>query len=165
MYRGNHQSRVFEKVLRHYGIPYNISGGQSWFAKAEVKDVFAYLKLLCNEADDAAFLRVINTPKRGIGEASLDALGHYAQNRGVSLYTAADHLALTEIVGEKPRAALLTFKYWMEEIKKRLANGGVIEHLKQMVEDSGYEAYIYEQCDTPAKAQKKWITCGNYWSG
>ena len=155
LYRGNHQSRVFEKVLRHYSIPYTISGGQSWFAKAEIKDVFAYLKLLCNEADDAAFLRIINTPKRGIGETSLDALGHYAQRRGVSLYTAADHLALSECIGEKPRAALLVFKSWIEEIKKRLTAGSITEHLKQMVEDSSYEAYIYEQCDTPAKAQKK----------
>src|SRR5690606_25479864 len=95
LYRGNHQSRIFEKILRHYSIPYQISGGQSWFAKTEVKDAFAYLKLLCNEADDASFLRIINTPKRGIGEASLEVLGHYAQNRGISLYAAADHLALT----------------------------------------------------------------------
>ena len=155
LYRGNHQSRVFEKVLRHYGIPYHISGGQSWFAKAEVKDVFAYLKLLCNEADDAAFLRVINTPKRGIGEASLDALGHYAQSRGISLYAGASHLALSECIADKPRAALHHFKAWTDEIKKRLFSGSVVEHLKQMVEDSGYEAYVYEQCDTPAKAQKK----------
>ncbi|MDP3267440.1 MAG: UvrD-helicase domain-containing protein [Legionella sp.] len=155
LYRGNHQSRIFEKVLRHYGIPYRISGGQSWFAKAEVKDIFAHLKLLCNEADDAAFLRVINTPKRGIGDTSLDALGRYAQTRGISLYAASDHLALTEPLGEKPRAALYAFKNWIEEIKKRLLGGSVVEHLRQMVEDSGYEAYIYEQCDTPAKAQKR----------
>lgn len=96
LYRGNHQARLFEKVLRHHGIAYQISGGQSWFAKAEVKDTFAYLKLLCNEADDAAFLRVINTPKRGIGDASLEALGLYAQSRNLSLYTACDHLALSE---------------------------------------------------------------------
>jgi len=155
LYRGNHQSRIFEKVLRHYGIPYHISGGQSWFAKAEVKDVFAYLKLLCNEADDAAFLRVINTPKRGIGDSTLDVLGHYAQSRGISLYAGADHLALTELVAEKPRAALQTFKSWIEEIKKSLAMGSIVEHLRQMVEDSGYEAYIYEQSDSPAKAQKR----------
>ncbi|HRD71258.1 MAG TPA: UvrD-helicase domain-containing protein [Legionella sp.] len=155
LYRGNHQSRIFEKVLRHYGIPYRISGGQSWFAKAEVKDIFAHLKLLCNEADDAAFLRVINTPKRGIGDTSLDALGRYAQTRGISLYAASDHLALTEPLGEKPRAALYAFKNWIEEIKKRLLGGSVVENLRQMVEDSGYEAYIYEQCDTPAKAQKR----------
>lgn len=155
LYRGNHQSRIFEKVLRHYGIPYHISGGQSWFAKAEVKDVFAYLKLLCNASDDAAFLRVINTPKRGIGETSLDALGHYAQNKGISLYAAADHLALSEYIAEKPRAALLSFKSWMEQIKLRVTTGSIVEQLKQMVEDSNYEAHIYELCDTPAKAQKK----------
>ncbi|KTD49226.1 UvrD-helicase domain-containing protein [Legionella quateirensis] len=155
LYRGNHQSRVFEKVLRHYGIPYHISGGQSWFAKAEVKDVFAYLKLLCNEADDAAFLRVINTPKRGIGDTTLDALGRYAQSRGLSLYAGADHLALSEHVAEKPRAALQTFKKWIDQIKGRLSSGSALEHLRQMVEDSGYEAHIYEQSDTPAKAQKR----------
>ncbi len=155
LYRGNHQSRVFEKVLRHYGVPYSISGGQSWFAKAEIKDVFAYLKLLCNDADDAAFLRVINTPKRGIGDTTLDALGQYTQSKGLSLYHGADHLALSELVAEKPRAGLYGFKSWFEETKLRLANGSVVENLRQMVEESGYEAYIYEQTDTPAKAQKK----------
>lgn len=155
LYRGNHQSRVFEKVLRHYGIPYKISGGQSWFAKAEVKDVFAYLKLLCNEADDAAFLRVVNTPKRGIGETSLDALGRYAQSRNISLYLAANHLALSEHLPEKPREALHAFKSWMEHVKSKVSSGSVTEHLKQMVEESQYEAHIYEQSDTPAKAQKR----------
>ncbi len=155
LYRGNHQSRIFEKVLRHYGIPYRISGGQSWFAKAEVKDVFAYLKLLCNDADDAAFLRTINTPKRGIGDTSLDALGRYVQGRGISLYAGADHLALSEHLADKPRAALCTFKNWLQEVKTKLASGPVLEHLKEMVEDSGYEAHVYEQSDTPAKAQKK----------
>ena len=156
LYRGNHQSRVFEKVLRHYGIPYRISGGQSWFAKTEVKDAFAYLKLVCNEADDAAFLRVINTPKRGVGEQSLDALGNYAQKKGLSLYRAADHLALAEHLTEKPRQALALFKNWLERIKWQISQGGDLsEYLKRLIEDSGYEAYLYEQNDTPAKAQKK----------
>ncbi|HAT8178869.1 TPA: AAA family ATPase [Legionella pneumophila] len=155
LYRGNHQARIFEKVLRHHGIPYHISGGQSWFAKLEVRDIFAYLKLLCNEADDAAFLRAITTPKRGIGETSLDALGRYAQSRGISLYHGSDHLALSEFVAEKQRIIFQDFKLWMEDIRKRISSGQVLEHLRQMVEDIGYEAYIYEQCDSPAKAQKK----------
>ncbi len=157
LYRGNHQSRIFEKLLRHYGIAYRISGGQSWFAKTEIKDVFAYLKLLCNEADDAAFLRVINTPKRGIGESTLDALGHYVQKRGISLYAGADHLALTEHLSEKSRLALQLFKSWMERVKQNIASGATStsELLKQMIDGSGYEAYLYEQSDTPAKAQKK----------
>ncbi|WP_028389133.1 UvrD-helicase domain-containing protein [Legionella fairfieldensis] len=155
LYRGNHQSRVFEKVLRHHGIAYRISGGVSWFARAEVKDIFAYLKLLCNEADDAAFLRVINTPKRGIGETSLSSLGYYAQKRGQSLYACADHLALSEQLADKPRLALQSFKNWLQQIKARTQTETVVNVLRDMVEESGYEAYIYEQCDTPAKAQKR----------
>lgn len=154
LYRGNHQSRMFEKVLRHHGIPYRISGGQSWFARMEVRDVFAYLKLLCNEADDAAFLRVINTPKRGIGDATLKALGNYAQARRQSLYACCDHLALTELVGEKPRAALYAFKQWLHTIKQRCQHEPVLGVLRDMVDDSGYEAHIYEHSDTPIKAQK-----------
>ena len=154
LYRGNHQSRVFEKVLRNHSIAYRISGGQSWFAKKEIKDVFAYLKLLCNPSDDAAFLRVINTPKRGIGDATLEALGRYAQSKEQSLYGCCDHLALSEWVSEKPRAELQRFKQWFEVIKQRTVSEPVMPVLREMVEDSGYEAYVYEQCDSPMKAQK-----------
>lgn len=155
LYRGNHQSRIFEKVLRHHSIAYHISGGQSWFAKTEVKDIFAYLKLLCNETDDAAFLRVINTPKRGIGDSTLEALSQYAQNRGQSLFACCDHLALTEKMAEKPRAALHTFKQWLLRVKLRCQNEPIVAVLREMVEDSGYEAYCYEECDTPLKAEKR----------
>ncbi len=155
LYRGNHQSRVFETVLRQHSIPYHISGGQSWFARTEVKDIFAYLKLLCNEADDAAFLRVINTPKRGIGDTTLEALGDYAQTRGMSLFACCDHMALTEKVGEKPRAALMQFKQWLFTIKQRCQNEPIVQVLNDMVDASGYEAYTYEQCETPIKAQKR----------
>ncbi|MFA5958954.1 MAG: UvrD-helicase domain-containing protein [Tatlockia sp.] len=155
LYRGNHQSRIFEKILRHHSIAYRMSGGQSWFSKIEVKDMFAYLKLLCNEADNAAFLRVINTPKRGIGESSLSVLSQHAEKRGQSLYTCADNLALASQMADKPRAKLQAFKQWIEGIKHKLTSEAVPELLRKMVEESGYEAYIYEQCDTPAKAQKR----------
>lgn len=154
LYRSNHQSRAFEKILRHHGIPYQMSGGQSWFAKKEIKDILAYLKLLCNPADDAAFLRVINTPKRGIGDRSLELLGHYAQAREQSLYNCCDHLALTDQIGEKPRALLQAFKQWFESIKNRLKNEPILPVLREMIEESSYEVYIYDQQDTPQKAQK-----------
>lgn len=154
LYRGNHQSRVFEKVLRHHGINYRISGGQSWFARSEVKDVFAYLKLLCNPADDASFLRALTTPKRGVGEASLDALGSHAQRREQSLFQCADHLALADHLNDKPRAILQQFKQWITGLNDRLSQEPVVDVLKDMVEASGYEAHVYEQCDSPAKAQK-----------
>jgi ATP-dependent DNA helicase Rep len=155
LYRGNHQSRVFETALRQHGIPYRVSGGQSWFARTEVKDVFAYLKLLCNDADDAAFLRVINTPKRGIGETTLTSLGQYAQQREQSLYRCCDQLALSTYLGEAPRAALLTFKTWLEGLKVRCNHVRVVDVLREMLETIGYEAHIYEQCETPAQAEKR----------
>lgn len=154
LYRGNHQSRLFEKILRDHGIAYQISGGQSWFAKKEIKDVFAYLKLLCNPSDDAAFLRVINTPKRGVGEATLEALGRYAQSRELGLYACCDHLALAEWMNDKLRHILQAFKQWFEEIKSRIGQVPILTVLRDMLDDSGYEAYLYEQSDSPIKAQK-----------
>lgn len=155
LYRGNHQSRIFEKVLRHHGLPYSISGGQSWFARSEVKDIFAYCRLLVNESDDAAFLRALNSPRRGVGEATLDKLGHYAQQQEKSLFQCADHLALQDLLTEKPRTALRDFKAWISAGKQSLKHRPVLEVLRQIVEESGYEASLYEQSDTPAKAEKR----------
>ncbi|MDP3561975.1 MAG: UvrD-helicase domain-containing protein [Legionellaceae bacterium] len=154
LYRGNHQSRLFEKVLRNHSIPYRISGGQSWFARTEIKDIFAYLKLLYNELDDAAFLRAINTPKRGIGENTLQTLSNYAKNRGQSLYSCCDHLALSTQLAEKPRANLQAFKQWLYNIKLRCEQEPILPVLRSMVEAIGYEAYLYEQHESPVKAQK-----------
>lgn len=159
LYRGNHQSRLFEKILRHHSIPYQLSGGQSWFGRKEVKDMFAYLKLLINEKDDAAFLRAINVPKRGVGETSLQALGHYAQRVGMPLYACADHLALGGAVAEKPRHILSHFKQWLQAIRDSLTmvqeSAQIAGILRTMVQDSGYEVYLYDISDTPAKAQKQ----------
>jgi ATP-dependent DNA helicase Rep len=71
LYRGNHQARIFEQYLRDHRIPYLLSGGQSFFDKAEIKDITAYLRLLANNDDDPAFIRAATTPKRGIGGATL----------------------------------------------------------------------------------------------
>ena len=154
LYRGNHQSRLFEKTLRHHSVPYRISGGQSWFSRKEIKDVFAYFKLVCNEADDASFMRVINTPKRGIGDTSLRALGQYAQVQDKSLYNAADNLALGELLADKPRQALLLFKGMLDDKKQQFSQGNIPEILRDLVDAIGYEAYLHEQCETPQKAQR-----------
>lgn len=155
LYRGNHQSRLFEKVLRNQGIPYAISGGQSWFAKAEIKDVFSYCRLVANDKDDAAFLRALTTPRRGVGEASLDLLGRKAQQQECSLFQACDAALLQEEIKEKPLNALLQFKQWILDLRNRLKHTSIVEVLRMMVEESGYEAYLYEQVDSPVKAEKR----------
>ena len=102
LYRGNFQSRVFEKALMTNRIPYKISGGTSFFSRSEIKDIMAYLKLLVNPDDDTSFLRVVNTPKRGIGPATLEKLGTYANMRQQSLFAASFELGLEQTLhGEK----------------------------------------------------------------
>jgi len=155
LYRGNHQSRIFEKILRQQGIPYRISGGQSWFARTEIKDMFSYLKLLVNEQDDAAFLRIINTPRRGIGEKSIEALSNYAHSRNMSLYQCCDHIALAELVVDKTKYALNQFKMWIETLKHKINEGQVFDALHQMVEESAYESWLYEQTENPVQAEKR----------
>lgn len=157
LYRGNHQARLFETVLRQQGVPYHLSGGQSWFARTEIKDIFAYLRLLCNESDDQAFLRVINTPKRGIGETSLFALAEYAGRRQLSLYACCDHLALQPLLQEGPRQALQQFKVLVESVKQRCTGApeNTLLALRQWIEEIGYEAYLYEHSETPLQAQKR----------
>jgi ATP-dependent DNA helicase Rep len=86
LYRGNHQARAIEQQLRAQRIPYVISGGQSFFERAEIKDITCYLRLLANQDDDPAFIRAVTTPKRGIGGSTLEALGHAAGRRRQSLF-------------------------------------------------------------------------------
>ncbi|MDP3558958.1 MAG: 3'-5' exonuclease [Legionellaceae bacterium] len=159
LYRNNHQARPIEKALRDYGIPYRVTGGPSWFARAEVKDVLAYIKLLANPEDDPAFLRTIRTPKRGVGEQSLEALGRYAEMRGQSLYVCAGHVALSQYVGDKACMILQCFQEWIASFRTRLeADESVVSVLKSMVYESGYEAYIHEQSSSSQQAQKR-IEC------
>ncbi|MFY3758147.1 3'-5' exonuclease, partial [Escherichia coli] len=94
LYRGNHQSRVFEKMLMQNRIPYKISGGTSFFSRPEIKDLLAYLRVLTNPDDDSAFLRIVNTPKREIGPATLQKLGEWANLRNKSLFAASFDVGL-----------------------------------------------------------------------
>ncbi len=95
LYRSNHQARPFEQALRSLGVPYFLSGGTSFFARAEVKDIMAYLRLLANPADDAAFLRIANVPRREIGPSTMQQLADFAGKRGLPLADActAPHLS------------------------------------------------------------------------
>jgi superfamily I DNA/RNA helicase len=90
LYRGNHQSRAIEMKLQAYQVPYKLSGGQSCFGRHEIKYIMGYLRLIINPADDAAFLRIINTPRREIGPGTIEKLGEYAAMRGTSMLSAIE---------------------------------------------------------------------------
>lgn len=121
IYRGNHQSRLFEKMLMQNRIPYRISGGTSFFYRPEIKDMLAYLRVLTNADDDSAFLRIVNTPKREIGPATLQKLGEWANVRNKSLFTASFDLGLEAHRSGRGLSSLQRFTHWMREIPSRLS--------------------------------------------
>jgi ATP-dependent DNA helicase Rep len=100
LYRANHQARMFEKALRKANIPYKVSGGQSFFDRAEIKDLCAWFRLWVNNDDDPAFLRAITTPKRGIGHTTLQNLGVFASKYKLSLFEALFSSSLGGAAGQ-----------------------------------------------------------------
>ncbi|MBU5885006.1 UvrD-helicase domain-containing protein, partial [Vibrio cholerae O1] len=139
LYRGNHQSRLIEKSLTQNRVPYKLSGGTSFFARAEIKDIMAYLRVLVNPDDDNAFLRIVNTPKREIGPATLEKLGSYANMRGKSLFTASFELGLEQHLSGRGLENLRRFTEWLVAIADNAERGNTVEAVRALVRDIRYE--------------------------
>jgi ATP-dependent DNA helicase Rep len=158
LYRGNHQARIFEQTLRQLNIPYTLSGGQSFFDKTEVRDVMAYLRLIANDNDDPAFIRAVTTPKRGIGQSTLHALGTYAGGRQISLMAAAFEEGVSVHIPDRQLDPLRTFVtfiqrlQWRAEHEKGEQAGVLLDDLLKII---GYEAYLFDANDERA-AQARW---------
>jgi len=155
LYRGNHQSRLFERSLRENNIPYFISGSTSFFAYSEIKDVLSYLRLLVNQDDDAAFLRIINTPRREIGPTTLEKLGAYANERHISLFAACSELGLAQRLPEKAMQRLTKFRDWVVDTADRIERGDTFAVIEAMLNQIGYEQWLRENSKTPAAAERK----------
>ena len=156
LYRGNHQARLLEIKLQQHQIPYKISGGSSFFSKTEIKDVMAYLRLLVNPDDDNAFLRVINTPRRQIGTSTLEALGRYATERHIGLFSAVNELGLESQLNDKALERLRRFVHWMEGVHQRSHGDNPIGAIREMLEDMDYEAWLHQNASTPKAAERRW---------
>ncbi|MAY18668.1 MULTISPECIES: DNA helicase Rep [unclassified Methylophaga] len=155
LYRSNHQSRSLEKVLREHNVPYFLTGGTSFFSRVEVKDIMAYLRLLANQDDDNAFLRVINTPRRGIGSSTLQALGEYAAKRNTSMFGACFEMGLAESLPAKSVQNLEVFTRWLIDISDRAARGNLLDAIKDMIEEINYRGWLEEVSGDPNKANRR----------
>ncbi|MFT0178990.1 DNA helicase Rep [Pseudomonas benzopyrenica] len=160
LYRGNHQAKLMELKLQHHQIPYRLSGGTSFFARQEVKDVMSYLRLLVNPDDDNAFLRVINVPRREIGSTTLEKLGNYAGSRDLSMYAAADEIGLGEHLDARFTERLGRFKRWMDGVRQNCAGEDPIGALRNMVMDIDYENWIRQNASSDKVAD---FRMGNVW--
>ncbi|MGY6274450.1 DNA helicase Rep [Methylomonas sp. MgM2] len=155
LYRGNHQSRLFEKELRENNVPYFISGSTSFFAYAEIKDILAYLRLMVNPGDDAAFLRIINTPRREIGPTTLEKLGAYANNRHISLFDACSEFGLEQRLPEKSLHRLRAFCDWIIQTGQKIEGDNDFNAVHQMLEQINYQQWLQENSKTPAAAERR----------
>ncbi|STQ77936.1 DNA helicase Rep [Grimontia hollisae] len=155
LYRGNHQSRLFEKALMQNRIPYKISGGTSFFARTEIKDIMAYLRLLTNPDDDNAFLRIVNVPRREIGPVTLEKLGTYANMRGKSLFAASFELGLQTHLSGRGLESLQRFTRWIVELSDQFERGDAVDAVRSLVRDSHYEDWLYETSSSPKAAEMR----------
>ncbi|HBI70544.1 MAG TPA: ATP-dependent DNA helicase Rep [Massilia sp.] len=162
LYRGNHQARVMEQALRKERIPYTMSGGQSFFDKAEIKDIIAYLRLIANQDDDPAFIRAVTTPKRGVGMATLEVLGEFSRQWNCSLFEAAGKGGIEAKLQDRQLHPLRDFCRFIDDLEDRATRPGpsgsgdnAAEVLDDMMKEMNYEHYLYENFDDRA-AQGKW---------
>ena len=151
LYRGNHQSRLLERALMTNRIPYKLSGGTSFFGRAEIKDIMAYLRLVVNPDDDNAFLRVVNLPKRGIGPATLERLGNYANEKHISMFEAIFQSELNHHLPPAAMSALYQFGKFIVDTGEEANRGEPVEAVKHLIRNINYEDYLYET-STSAKA-------------
>ncbi|MBC3869403.1 UvrD-helicase domain-containing protein [Undibacterium oligocarboniphilum] len=156
LYRGNHQARVIEQALRRERIPYTISGGQSFFDRAEIKDIIAYLRLIANEDDDPAFIRAITTPKRGVGQATLEVLGAFAGQWQCSLFAAVFKGGIEAKLTDRQLRPLREFCTFINQVEAHAhREGHASELLDDLMKEINYEGYLYDSFDDRA-AQNKW---------
>jgi ATP-dependent DNA helicase Rep len=143
LYRGNHQARVFEQVLRKEKIPYLLSGGQSFFERAEIRDLMAYLRLIANDDDDPAFIRAITTPKRGVGTSTLTALGTYAGERHVSMAAALHETGFESRVAARQLEPLRAFGAFLARFTHRAAREPAAQVLDDLVKAIDYRGHLF----------------------
>ncbi len=162
LYRGNHQSRLLETALRRERIPYTISGGQSFFSRAEIKDVVSYLRLIANNDDDPAFIRAVTTPKRGVGQATLEALGTFAGRWQCSLFEAVYKGGLEAVLPPRQLQPLRAFCDFINRIELRASRQGAAGSgenasavLDDMMAEIAYETYLYDTFDERT-SRNKW---------
>ncbi len=156
LYRGNHQARAFEKALRTHNIPYFLSGGTAFFSRTEIKDLMAYLRLLANPDDDAALLRIINTPRREIGHTTLQKLASWAAERGGSLFDAIDTLGIEQQLAARPLARLREFHNWLTGLQRLAEHTPPASLLEQLLDDLDYRDWLNQQSSSERVAERRW---------
>ena len=144
LYRTNSQSRLYEEAMRRYGLKYSLVGGFSFYERAEVKDLLAYLKAAANPQDTISLLRIINSPPRGIGQTTTKRLEEIALEENISLRSALDRSIDAKLFPSRTLAALTAFRDLMNELQGMVEAGNVPDMLTTVLERTSYEERLKE---------------------
>ncbi len=145
LYRTNAQSRAFEDILRRRTIPYQIIGGVSFYQRKEVKDLVAYLKLLANIKDDISFQRIINYPRRGLGESSIEKLFSVAREKGLSLYEISAESELIADLSPRAKKTIGQFHRMMESFRERKSSLNIADLTQQLIDEINLVNHLIEE--------------------
>ncbi len=160
LYRANHQAKPFEKALRKANIPYKVSGGTSFFDRAELRDLCAWFRLWSNSDDDPAFLRAIANPKRGVGHTTLAKLGEFATQHRQSMFAALFNTMLPAVIPRRGLEGLLEFGRSINDLEYRarhtLGHEAAQAFLMEWLKDIGYEQHLYDSEDSEKVAAARW---------
>ena len=154
LYRTNFQSRQIEEALRRYGRKYLVVGGFSFYQRAEVKDIVAYLKVAVSRTDRVSLLRVINTPARGIGRSTVEQIETFAAENSLSLWDALVRMLDEQQFGTRAHAAIAAFRNVIEDLTDAAEKLALHEALKFIEERTGYRRML-EQENTPESEAKR----------
>lgn len=153
--RSNHQSRLLELKLQAKQVPYHLTGGTSFFARGEIKDIMGYLRVLVNPDDDSAFLRIVNVPRRKIGISTLEILGQYSTERNCSLFAAIGELGLQQRMPEANYTRLQKLGDWFKALQRRVDNGYAMQAVREMVDDIDYLGWLHQNSSSTAVAERR----------
>jgi len=155
LYRGNHQARPLEKAFQLNRIPYHLTGALGFLDRGEVKDLLAYLRLVANPDDDAAFLRVVNVPRREIGATTLEKLGELAQSKHLSLLRAAHSPTVLQQLAARPAAALAGFIDLIDALTHHAKHAKPADLVEETLKRTRYTEHIAHAARDPALQERK----------
>lgn len=155
LYRSNHQSRLFEQQLREKNIPYYLSGGLSFFAYSEIKDIMAYLRIITNPDDDNALLRVINTPRRELGTGSVQKFVQFASEQQLRLLDSLNQDSLVEAVPPRAYKRLIDFRDWLEHMNRLVESDRPDTLFLKIISELDYEGWLRDTQPDEESAMRK----------
>jgi superfamily I DNA/RNA helicase len=155
LYRSNTQSRAFEEKLRQERIPYVVVGGQQFYERKEVKDAIAYLKVIDNPSDEASLLRIINFPRRGVGDGTLIHLNQWSMEQNVALFEALGRVREITGISESSKKAVTAFHAMMTEVISGFGKHGLGEQVNKLFNRLRIEDELYRTLNDAAQARKR----------